>query len=52
MQKKITNKILKKLFPITRSITGNGFKESLEILKDHEKQIKTMKNELSVSTNI
>ena len=43
MQKKLTNKILKKLFPITRSITGSGFKKSLKILKEYEKVIKTKK---------
>jgi|TARA_B110000037_G_C17112468_1_gene502461 aminopeptidase-like protein len=43
MQKKLTNKILKKLFPITRSITGSGFKKSLKILKEYEKAIKTKK---------
>ena len=43
MQKKTTNIILKKLFPITRSITGNGFKESLNILKDYHKEIKIKK---------
>ena len=32
--------ILKKLFPICRSITGNGFLKSLNILKKELKQLK------------
>ena len=41
MQKKITNEILKRLFPIPRSITGSGFRKSLKILREYQKEIKT-----------
>lgn len=50
MQKKKTYKILKKLFPITRSITGNGFKKSLNILLNYEKEIKIKK--IKSGTNV
>ena len=43
MKKKKTFQILKKLFPITRSITGNGILKSLKILQKHEKKIKIIK---------
>ena len=32
--------LLKKLFPICRSITGKGILDSLKILKNHNKKIK------------
>ena len=40
MKKKLINNLLKKLFPINRSITGKGFLLSLKILNSTSKIIK------------
>jgi aminopeptidase-like protein len=43
MQKKKIKELLKKLFPINRSITGNGIQLSLNILKQYNNNIKIKK---------
>ena len=41
--------LCRELFPICRSITGNGFRQSLEILKKHLPDLKTF--EVPTGTN-
>ena len=38
--------LMKKLFPINRSLTGKGFRESLQIIKEHipELTVKSIKS--------